>query len=103
MEILFLGKFFVSTPENWDEFLNTLAYDHDIEVNEVLAGLCDWVFSSPEYKRQFEAWLVTIYPLKGQAEDRAEERGTDASEREEARQDATEEEAHEDRDYNEDR
>jgi hypothetical protein len=43
------------------------------------------------------------FPIRGQAEDEANDRGETASEREEAREDREEEEAHEDRDYNEDR
>ncbi len=71
----------MSLPANWEEFLKGLAYDHDIDVRKVIGGLCEWAFSSPEYKVQFEVWLDRAYPLKGQAE----------------------EEVHEDRDYSEDR
>ncbi len=67
----------------------------------VLGGLCDWFFSSPQYKRQFEVWLSTVYPLKGQDEDRARARGEAASLREEAQQDEAKEEVHEDRNYRE--
>jgi len=103
MEYLLMSNFLVSLPANWAEFLKGLAYDHDIDVSNVIGGLCDWVFSSPEYKVQFEVWLNTVYPLKGQAEDRAKAKGEAASEREEVQQDSVEEEAHEDRDYSEDR
>ena len=80
-----------------------LADDHDIDVSNVISGLCDWAFSSSDYKVQFEAWLDKAYPPKGQAEDRAKVEGEEKSAREEARQDKEEEEAHEDRDYSEDR
>ncbi len=63
----------------------------------------DWAFSSADYKVQFEVWLDKAYPPKGQAEDRAKAEGEEASAREEELQDVTEEEAHEDRDYSEDR
>jgi hypothetical protein len=103
VENIFMGSFYVSLPANWEEFVKGLAYDHNIDVSKVVGGLCDWVFSSPEYKRQFEVWLGTVYPPKGQAEDRARAKGEQASMREEDRQDQAEEEAHEDRDYSEDR
>jgi hypothetical protein len=93
----------MNVPANWEAFLKGLAYDHNVDVSKVIGGLCDWVFSSPEYKRQFEIWLDTVYPPRGQAEDRAQDRGEAANEREEAKQDAAEEELHEDRNYNEDR
>lgn len=93
-----MGSFSVSLPANWEEFLKGLADDHDIDVGKVISGLCEWAFSSAEYKVQFEVWLDKAYPPKGQAEDRASAEGEEASAAEEA-----EEEAHEDRDYSEDR
>jgi hypothetical protein len=103
VETSFVSSFLISLPPNWADFLKGLADDHDIDVSLVIGGLCDWVFSSPQYKRQFEVWLDTVYPLKGQAEDRARSEGEQASLREEARQNEAEEEVHEDRDYSEDR
>jgi hypothetical protein len=76
-----MGSLLVSLPANWEEFLKGLADDHDIDVGKVIGGLCEWAFSSFEYKVQFEVWLDRAYPPKGQAE----------------------EEVHEDRDYSEDR
>jgi hypothetical protein len=93
----------VALPPNWEEFLERLANEHDIDIGKVIAGLCDWAFSRSEYKAQFEAWLDGAYPPKGQAEDNARGKGEEANEREEQRQTREEEEAHEDRDYNEDR
>jgi hypothetical protein len=98
-----MSSFLVSLPPNWADFLKGLADDHDVDVSLVIGGLCDWVFSSSQYKRQFEVWLDTVYPLKGQAEDRARAKGEQESLREEARQDEAEEEIHEDRNYIEDR
>lgn len=98
-----MHNFLVSLPPNWADFLKGLADDHNIDVSLVMSGLCDWVFSSPQYKRQFEVWLDTVYPLKGQAEDIAEAKGEAESMREQARQDVSEEEAHEDRNYSEDK
>lgn len=96
-------NFLVTLPANWGEFLDQLADNHDIDVGTVIGELCNWAFSRPEFKAQFEAWLDKKYPIRGQAEDEANDRGETASEREEAREDREEEEAHEDRDYNEDR
>lgn len=98
-----MGSFLVSLPTNWEEFLKSLADDHDIDVGKVISGLCEWAFSSSEYKVQFEVWLDKAYPPKGQAEDRASAEGEEASEREEENEEETEEEAHEDRDYSEER
>jgi len=98
-----MDSFSVSLPVNWEEFLKGLADEHDIDVGKVISGLCEWAFSRPEYKVQFEVWLDKAYPPKGQAEDRASAEGEEASEVEEENEDEAEEEAHEDRDYSEDR
>jgi len=65
--------------------------------------LCEWAFSSSDYKVQFEVWFDKAYPPKGQAEDNASAEGEEASEAEEELEDQEEEETHEDRDYSEDR
>ena len=96
-------NFLVSLPPNWEEFLERLADEHNTDLGRVIGGLCDWAFSRPEFKAQFEAWLDKAYPPRGQVEDEANNKGETASELEEAREDREEEEAHEDRDYNEDR
>ena len=98
-----MHSFSVSLPTNWEEFLKALADEHDIDVGKVISGLCEWAFSRPEYKVQFEVWLDKAYPPKGQAEDRASAEGEEASEAEEENEDEAEEETHEDRDYSEDR
>jgi hypothetical protein len=98
-----MDSFSVSLPANWTGFLKGLADEHDIDVGKVISGLCEWAFSSPDYKVQFEVWLDKAYPPKGQAEDRANAEGEEASEVEEENEDEAEEEAHEDRDYSEDR
>jgi hypothetical protein len=98
-----MGSFSVSLPANWEEFLKRLADDHDIDVSKVISGLCEWAFSSSDSKIEFEVWLDKAYPLKGEAEDRANEEGEEASEAEEENEDEAEEEVHEDRDYSEDR
>jgi hypothetical protein len=98
-----MGSFLVTLTPVWEAFLKGLAEDHDTDISNVISGLCDWAFSSSDYKVQFETWLDKAYPPKGQAEDRAKVQGEEESAREEARQDREEEEAHEDRDYNEDR
>jgi hypothetical protein len=93
----------VNLNTKWAEFLKGLSDEHDVDVSKVINGLFDWAFSSADYKVQFEVWLDKAYPPKGQAEDRAKAEGEEASAREEELQDVTEEEAHEDRDYSEDR
>lgn len=98
-----MGILSVSLPSNWEEFLKHLADDHEIEVSKVISGLCDWVFSVPDSKRQFEVWLDKAYPPKGEAEDKAAAEGEETSEAEEETEDEEEEEVHEDRDYSEDR
>jgi hypothetical protein len=98
-----MDSFSVSLPANWAEFLKGLADEHEIDVGKVISGLCEWAFSSPDFKVQFEVWLDKAYPPKGQAEDRASAEGEEASEVEEENEDEAEEEAHEDRDYSEDR
>jgi hypothetical protein len=98
-----MDSFSASLPANWAGFLKSLADEHDIDVGKVISGLCEWAFSSPDYKVQFEVWLDKIYPPKGQAEDIASAEGEEASEVEEENEDEAEEEAHEDRDYSEDR
>jgi len=95
--------FQVNLSTKWAEFLKGLSDEHDVDVSKVINGLCDWAFSSADYKVQFEVWLDKVYPPKGQAEDRAIAEGEEASVREEELQDITEEETHEDRDYSEDR
>ncbi len=98
-----MNSFQVSLAANWEEFLKRLADEHDIDVGKVISGLCDWAFSSSEYKVQFEVWLDKAYPPKGQAEDKAAAEGEEANEAEEESEDEAEEEAHEDRDYSEDK
>jgi hypothetical protein len=103
VEIIFMVSFSISLPSKWEEYLKSLADDHDIDVGKIISGMCEWAFSSSEYKVQFEVWLDKAYPPKGQAEDKANEQGEEASEAEEENEDEAEEEVHEDRDYNEDR
>jgi hypothetical protein len=98
-----MGNLSISLPAKWEEFLKSLADEHNIDVGNVIGGLCDWAFSSSDYKVQFEVWLDKAYPPKGQAEDKANEQGEEASENEEESEEQAEEETHEDRDYNEDR
>jgi hypothetical protein len=93
----------VSLPIKWEKFLRQLADDHQVDLNGVISELCAWAFSSPEGKKQFDAWLDDAFPPKGQAEDKAHSEGEEASEAEEENEDEAEEEAHEDRDYSEDR
>lgn len=63
------------------EFLKSLSEEHDVNARKVINGLCDWAFSSADYKMQFEVWLDKVYPPKGQAEDKAKAEGEEASAR----------------------
>jgi hypothetical protein len=96
-------KFTISLPAKWEQFLKRLADDHQIDLNAVLSELCEWAFSNPESKKQFEAWLDDAFPPKGEAEDKERSANEDISEGEEEREEESEEEAHEDRDYSEDK
>jgi len=93
----------VSLPVKWEKFLRQLADDHQVDLNGVISELCEWAFSSPEGKKQFEAWLDDAFPPKGEAEDIERSANEEVSENEERNEEASEEEAHEDRDYSEDR
>jgi hypothetical protein len=66
---VFMVNILVSLPLNWAEFLESMADEHDIEIGEVIGELCNWAFSRPEFKAQFEAWLDKEYPKSGQVED----------------------------------
>jgi len=88
----------VSLPTKWGKFLKHLADDHDIDLNTIVSELCEWVFSDPESKEQFEAWLDEAYPPKGEAEEETRAAGEEAAEEEEEREEESEEESHEHRD-----
>jgi hypothetical protein len=90
-------------PAKWKQYLKRLADNHQTDVNSVISELCAWAFSSPESKKQFEAWLDDAFPPKGEAEDKARSADEDISEDEEEQEEESEEEAHEDRDYSEDK
>jgi len=93
----------MSLPAKWEQLLKRLADNHQIDLNSVISELCEWAFSNPESKKQFEAWLDDAFPSKGEAEDKAQSADEDISEDEEEQEEESEEEAHEDRDYSEDR
>ena len=88
----------VSLPAKWEQFLKHLADDHEIDLKAVVSELCEWAFSDPESKEQFEAWLDEAYPQKGEAEDEARAAGEEAAEEEEKNEEESEEESHEHRD-----
>jgi phosphate uptake regulator len=98
-----MAKFTVSLPSKWEHFLKLLADDHQIDLDSVISELCEWAFSNPESKKQFEAWLDDAFTPKGEPEDKARSANEDISEDEEEQEEEAEEEAHEDRDYSEDR
>ena len=93
----------VSLQAKWQLYLKSLAEDHQTDLNNVINELCEWAFSNPEGKKQFEAWLDDAYPPKGEAEDKESDANEETSENEEEKDEESEEEAHEDRDYSEDK
>ena len=93
----------VSLQAKWEQYLKSLAADHQTDLNNVINELCAWAFSNPEGKKQFKAWLDDAFPPKGEAEDKARAAGVRERAREEEAEEESEEEAHEDRDYSEDR
>jgi hypothetical protein len=93
----------VSLRAKWETYLKSLADDHQTGLDNVINELCEWAFSNPEGKTQFEAWLDDAYPPKGEAEDKEMDADEETSENEEAKEEVSEEEAHEDRNYNEDK
>ena len=98
-----MSKSAISIPAKWEKFLKQLADDHQVNLNSVIIELCAWAFSNPETKKQFEAWLDDAFPQKGESEDRERSVSEEISSGEEDKQDKSEEEAHEDRAYSEDR
>ncbi len=92
----------ISIPAKWEQYLKQLADDHQVDLNGIISELCEWAFSNPEGKKQFEAWLDDAFPSKGEAEDKALAAGDRERALEEETEDESEEEAHEDENYNED-
>ena len=98
-----MAKSTVSIPSKWEQYLKRLAKDHQVGLDKVMSELCTWAFSNSESKKQFELWLDDAFPPKGEAEDKVRAAGARERAREEDAEEALEEEAHEDRDYSEDR
>ena len=88
----------VSLQAKWETYLKSLADDHQTDLNNVINELCEWAFSDTEGNKQFEAWLDDAYPAKGEAEDKENAAGEEASENEEEAEEESEEEGHEHRD-----
>ncbi len=82
----------------WEQYLKSLASDHQTNLNNVINELCEWAFSTPEGKKQFETWLDDAYPPKGYAEEKESSANEEASENEEEMEEESEEEGHEHRD-----
>jgi hypothetical protein len=93
----------ISLQAKWNQYLKSLADDHQTDLNNIINEMCRWAFSDAEGKTQFEAWLDDAFPAKGDAEDKEMDKDEEASENEEAKEEISEEEAHEDRNYNEDK
>jgi hypothetical protein len=98
-----MAKLMVSLPAKWEQFLKRLADDHQVDLDSVIGELCVWAFTNSEIKKQFELWVDDAFPPQGEAEDKARAAGAIERAREEEAEEALEEEAHEDRDYSEDR
>ena len=98
-----MAKFMVSLPAKGEQFLKRLADDHQVYLDSVIGELCAWAFTNSEIKKQFELWVDDAFPPQGEAEDKARAAGAIERAREEEAEEALEEEAHEDRDYSEDR
>ena len=90
--------FMASLPAKWAEYLKRLADDHEINLNNVISELCEWAFSGPASKEQFEDWLDVAYPPKGEAGGKANAAREEVGEIEEEEEDEAEEESHEHRD-----
>ncbi len=88
----------ISLKAKWEQYLKSLANDHQTNLNNVINELCEWAFSNPEGKKQFETWLDDAYPPKGDAEDKESDANEEASENEEETEEESEEEGHEHRD-----
>jgi hypothetical protein len=88
----------ISLPAKWEQFLKSLAGGHQIDLNTILNELCEWAFSDPEGKEQFEAWLDEAYPSKGEIEDKASAAEEEIAEDEEEDDEESEEESHVHRD-----
>jgi len=93
-----MTSFVVSFPAKWEQLLEQLANDHEIDLNSVVSELCEWAFSNLESKKQFEAWLDEAYPQRGEAEDKSSAAEEEVVEEEEEREEESEEESHEHRD-----
>jgi metal-dependent amidase/aminoacylase/carboxypeptidase family protein len=88
----------VSLPAKCEDFLKSLAQDHEIDLDTVLTELCEWAFNDPEGREQFKKWLDEAYPQKGEVEEESSAAEEDAAEEEEESEEETEEESHEHRD-----
>lgn len=88
----------VSLPEKWEDFLKTLADNHDIDLETVLFQLCEWAFYDVEGKEEFRDWLDESYPTKGEVEEKERVAEEDVAEDEEEYEEESEEESHEHRD-----
>ena len=75
--------FMASLPAKWAEYLKRLADGHEINLNNVISELCEWAFSGPASKEQFEDWLDEAYPPKGEAGGKANATREEAGEIEE--------------------
>src|SRR4030065_1726749 len=98
-----MAKFTVALPAKWERFLKRLADDHQTDMNSVISELCEWAFSNPESKKQFEAWLDDAFPSRGEVEDKARRADEDISEDEEEQKKKSEEKVNGARDYSGDR
>ena len=88
----------VTLQAKWEQYLKSLANQHQTDLNNIINELCKWAFSNIEGKKQFESWLDEAYPQKGYAEDKEKAVNEEISENEEETEEESEEEGHEHRD-----
>jgi hypothetical protein len=82
----------ISLQTKCQKYLQQLADDHQVEVNNVISELCAWAFSNAEGKKQFELWLDDAFPPKGDEEEKARGLNQELSDSEENKQEESEEE-----------
>lgn len=88
----------VTLQAKWEQYLKSLADEHQTDLNNIINEMCKWAFSNIEGKKEFESWLDEAYPQKGYNEDKKKAVNEEISENEEEMEEESEEEGHEHRD-----
>ena len=95
-----MSRLSISIPAKSEQYLKQLAIEHQVDLNSVFSELCEWAYSNSEGKKQFKLWLDDAFPPKGKAEGKARVAGVRERVQEEDIDEGSEEEAHEDENYN---